>query len=79
MNFYVIKNSAMRKKYKYEMWNCTASKTVRPACMAVWEAMRNRFIPTPNEGKWRSIAEGFNKHANFLNCVGATDGKLIRI
>jgi hypothetical protein len=47
--------------------------------MAVWEAMSNRFIPTPNEGKWRSLAQGFNKHANFLNCVGAVGGKLIRI
>jgi hypothetical protein len=48
------------------MWNCTAS--VRTVCMAVWEAMSNRFIPTPNEGKWRSIAQGFNKHANFPTC-----------
>jgi hypothetical protein len=47
--------------------------------MAVWEAMSNRFIPTPNEGKWRLIAQGFNTHANFPNCVGAVDGKLIRI
>jgi hypothetical protein len=47
--------------------------------MAVWEAMRNRFIPTPNEGKWRSRAEGFNKHVNLPNCVGAVDGKNIRI
>jgi hypothetical protein len=59
------------------MWSCTACKTVRTACIAVWEAMSNRFIPTPNEGKWRSIA-GFNKHSNFPNCVGAVDGKLIR-
>jgi hypothetical protein len=29
--------------------------------------------------KWSSIAQGFNKHANFPNCVGAVDGKLIRI
>jgi hypothetical protein len=47
--------------------------------MAVWEAMSNRFLPTPNEGKWRSIAQGFNNHANFPNCVGAVDGILIRI
>jgi hypothetical protein len=47
--------------------------------MAVWEAMSNRFIPTPNEGKRRSIAQGFNKHANFPNCVGVADGKLIWI
>jgi hypothetical protein len=47
--------------------------------MAVWEAMSSRFIPTPNEGKWRTIAQGFNKHAKFPNGVGAVDGKLIRI
>jgi hypothetical protein len=47
--------------------------------MPVWEAISNRFIPTSNEGKWRSIAEGFNKHTNFSNCVGAVDGKLIHI
>jgi hypothetical protein len=47
--------------------------------MAVWEAMGDRFIPTPNEGKWRSIAQGFNEHANFSNYVGAVDGTLIRI
>jgi hypothetical protein len=47
--------------------------------MAVCEAMSNRFIPTPNKGKWKSIAQGFKKkHANFPNCVGAVDGKLIR-
>jgi hypothetical protein len=47
--------------------------------MAVWEAVNNRFIPTPNEGKWRSVAQSFNKCANFPNCAGPVDGKLIRI
>jgi hypothetical protein len=61
------------------MWNCTASKTVQTACMAVWEAMSNKFIPTPDEGKLRSIAQGFNKHANFPNCVATVDGKFIHI
>jgi hypothetical protein len=23
--------------------------------MAVWEAVSNRFIPTPDEGKWRAV------------------------
>jgi hypothetical protein len=47
--------------------------------MEVWEAVSNRFIPTPNEEKRRSIAQGFNKHASFPNCVGAVDSKLICI
>jgi hypothetical protein len=57
------------------------SKIVQTTCTAIWEAMSNRCIPTRNEEKWRSIAEaeGFNKHANFPNCVGAVDGKHIHM
>jgi hypothetical protein len=44
--------------------------------MTVWETMSNRFTPTPNEEKWRSITQGFNKHANFPNCVGTVDGNI---
>jgi hypothetical protein len=47
--------------------------------MAVWEARINCCIPTPNEGKGSSVAQSFNKDANFPNCVGAVDGKLIRV
>jgi hypothetical protein len=41
--------------------------------------MSYRFIPTSNEETWRSTTHGFNKYANFPNCVGAVDGKLVRI
>ncbi|CAF4935682.1 unnamed protein product [Pieris macdunnoughi] len=36
-------------------------------------------MPTPNKEKWINIAEKFYKEANFPNCVGAIDGKHIRI
>jgi hypothetical protein len=67
--------------YNYRIGRSTASKIVRTTCMAIWKAMSNRCIPTrtSNEEKWRTIAEGFNTHANFPNCVGAVDGKHIRI
>ena len=29
--------------------------------------------------KWEEVSEGFTKYANFPNCVGAIDGKHIRI
>jgi hypothetical protein len=76
MNFYVIKNSAMRKN----TW-CGTALQVKLYELPVYQFGKQwgRFILTPNEGKWRSIAEGFNKHADFPNCVEAVDGKLIRI
>lgn len=36
-------------------------------------------MPKPNKEKWINIAEKFYKEANFPNCVGAIDGKHIRI
>nr|CAI5837356.1 unnamed protein product [Callosobruchus analis] len=33
----------------------------------------------PTEEKWREIAINFEKYANFPNCIGAVDGKHIRI
>ncbi len=33
----------------------------------------------PNKKKWESIAQKFETHANFPNCIGAVDGKHIRI
>nr|CAI5842953.1 unnamed protein product [Callosobruchus analis] len=36
-------------------------------------------MPDPTEEKWREIAINFEKYANFPNCIGAVDGKHIRI
>lgn len=33
----------------------------------------------PTKDEWRRIAEGFEKFTNFPNCIGAIDGKHIRI
>lgn len=36
-------------------------------------------MPQPTKEKWIQIAQDFYKHANFPNCLGAIDGKHIRI
>lgn len=41
--------------------------------------MRGITMPVPDTEKWLSIAEGFKKKANFPNCIGAIDGKHIRL
>jgi hypothetical protein len=33
----------------------------------------------PTEENWLNIAEGFERRANFPHCVGAIDGKHIRV
>lgn len=41
--------------------------------------MAKATIPDPTTQGWLAIAEGFEKNANFPHCIGALDGKHIRI
>jgi len=41
--------------------------------------MREDCIPTPTKEIWELIASGFENRANFPNCLGAVDGKHIRL
>jgi hypothetical protein len=43
---------------------------------SVW---RSVFLEAPTEEEWLDIAAGFKRDANFPHCVGAIDGKHIRI
>ena len=36
-------------------------------------------MPEMTKQKWEDVAKGFSKYANFPNCIGAIDGKHIRI
>lgn len=41
--------------------------------------MRLDCIPTPTKELWESIASDFEANANFPHCIGAVDGKHIRL
>ena len=45
----------------------------------IWEKVRGLAFPTLNEQEWLNIAESFNSRANFPNCIGAIDGKHVRL
>lgn len=36
-------------------------------------------MPEPTKDKWIEISKGFEIHAKFPNCIGALDGKHIRM
>lgn len=65
--------------YAYRIGRSTLSNIVRTVCQQIWDVMSNECIPTPNEEDWRKIAVSFQHRANFPHCLGAVDGKHIRI
>lgn len=65
--------------YSYRVGISTARKIVKEVCAAIWSVMRQECIPTPTCDDWKSIASNFESIANFPHCIGAVDGKHIRL
>lgn len=65
--------------YAYRIGRSTLSNIVRTVCQQIWDVMSSECMPTPNEDDWRKVAEGSQHRANFPLCLGAVDGKHIRI
>ncbi|PNF14965.1 hypothetical protein B7P43_G01566 [Cryptotermes secundus] len=65
--------------YSYRVGRSTASQVVRRVCQIIWRVLKEECFPTPNEDTWARIAQGFQNTASFPNCLGAVDGKHIRI
>jgi hypothetical protein len=57
----------------------TVGGIIREVCQVIWTRMKEMCIPQPTEEYWLNIAEGFERRANFPHCMGAIDGKHIRV
>ncbi|XP_049880387.1 uncharacterized protein LOC126376874 [Pectinophora gossypiella] len=57
----------------------TIAKTVKIVCGAIWKHLLIENIPKITTERLTEIAENFDNSANFPNCIGALDGKYIRI
>ena len=52
---------------------------IKPVCEAIWDELGPLVLPKLNEEYWKYQAEGFASHWNFPHCIGAVDGKHVRI
>lgn len=52
---------------------------MQEVCLAIWNSLKDLCLPEPSQEQWFNIAEGFNTTANFPHCIGAVDGKHIRV
>ncbi|PIO23178.1 hypothetical protein AB205_0203050, partial [Aquarana catesbeiana] len=72
-------NSFASLHYEFKLGKSTVSTIVRDTCIAIWEVLRHVVMRKPNKEEWNTKAELFWERCNFPNCVGAIDGKHIRI
>ncbi len=65
---------------QFRVGTSTASTIVKHTCNALYDAMADSYLPAPtNEEDWVKIAKGFYDKWNFPHCLGALDGKHIRM
>lgn len=53
-------------------------KVIREVCEEIWKALQPAVLPQPDRFIWKQ-SEGFFNKWQFPNCIGALDGKHIRI
>ncbi|XP_069588349.1 uncharacterized protein [Ranitomeya imitator] len=77
--FLAIGESLTSLHYQFRLGISTISGIVKVTCLAIWDALHTEYIPEPTRDIWLQSAEHFEKVCNFPNCLGAIDGKHIRI
>lgn len=65
--------------YTFRIGKSTASRIINDVCTVIWTRVAPLVIPEFSTERWIEIAEGFEQKANFPHCIGAIDGKHIRI
>lgn len=62
----------------YKLGTATVSNIIKEVCLALWDALQEE-VKCPEGAQWEAIRDGFWNKWNFPNCVGAIDGKHVRI
>lgn len=69
----------MDLQYSFRIAATTIGGIVRDVCENIWIHMKDMCMVPLTEDRWKEIINGFMKTAQFPNCLGAVDGKHIRI
>ena len=69
--------NSLRNRFRLGL--STVHYIIKETCDAIWEELVDEHMPIPKLQDWERIAKRFEKRWNFPNCVGALDGKHVRI
>ncbi|KAJ8728593.1 hypothetical protein PYW07_006289 [Mythimna separata] len=72
-------NSLQDLEYKFKRGKSTIRYMIRRVCRAIWKNILQDNIPELTTERLKNIASSFDLRANFPHCIGALDGKHIRM
>ncbi|CAH2001305.1 unnamed protein product [Acanthoscelides obtectus] len=77
---YLATGSSFRAmSYIFKRGETTIGKIVNESCEAIWKVLQPIYMKKPSTNDWLSISQEFLQRWNLPNCIGAIDGKHIRI
>ncbi|KAG1673792.1 Protein ALP1-like [Nymphon striatum] len=65
--------------YTYRLGRTTVCNILSETTLAIWDTLCPIYLPTPTAQGWLEIAHNFDRTWAFPNCIGAIDGKHIRV
>ena len=57
----------------------TVAQIVKETCEAIWDVLKDSYMPVPDRKMWLSNSKRFEERWNFPHCIGALDGKHVVI
>ncbi|XP_069625422.1 uncharacterized protein [Ranitomeya imitator] len=79
LRFLATGESLSSLHFQFRLGISTISGIVRHTCRALWDCLHEEYIPHPTMQTWLEVADRFLEVCQFPNCLGAVDGKQIRI
>ncbi|XP_068089826.1 beta-1,4-galactosyltransferase 1 isoform X2 [Hyperolius riggenbachi] len=65
--------------YQFLMGRSTSRYLVLDTCKLIWKTLQPEFMPPPDIPMWEANIQHFWEKHQFPNCLGAVDGKHVRI
>lgn len=66
-------------EHSFRVGRTTISKIVNETCSILWNQLQPLEMSPPTQDEWIEISKNFFQKTQFPNCLGAIDGKHIRI
>lgn len=72
-------DSSSSKHLEFRVGKSTVHKVINETCRAFWDALQPLVLKQPEKEDWKKISERYEELWQFPNCVGAIDGRHMRI
>ncbi|XP_068121508.1 uncharacterized protein [Hyperolius riggenbachi] len=79
LRFLATGHSYAALHYQFLMGRSTIRYLVLDTCKLIWKVLQPEFMPTPDVPMWEANMQLFWEKHDFPNCLGAVDGKHVRL